>query len=893
MGTVTRTTALALVAIATLASTASAQPHNPSLSGVPKAPSSVVPGHYIVVLKSSVEHPASVARDQTKQRGRELGFIYRHALNGYSAALSKDAVEALRQNPNVKYVAPDRRLSLFEQMTPTGVGRIFAATNESLGIDGENNARIDVDVAVIDTGVDSKHEDLEVFQSTDCSHPSEGGGYKCVDGSAIDEEGHGTHVAGIIGALDNDRGVVGVAPGARIWAAKVYTSSVSTQEGREAFESSAVAGVDWVTDHSNEIEAANISLGCKCPLPAFEEAIGRSIDAGVVYAIAAGNSKADTKDFSPAKYSDAITVSNLADYDGKSGGLGPELWRPSCSIEKQEELESQRGPDDTLTTTSNFGPSIDLTAPGSCIYSTVPGGGYEFKSGTSMASPHVAGAAALLAAQAKPKSKEDVEAIRNTLVEEGNYDWEDTSGDGIKEPLLDVSDESVFVGPPAVTVQNTTGLSTEGATLTAGVDAHGLEATYQFEYGLTSEYGSKSPASPKKVGSGEGAVAVGEAIKGLKPATTYHYRLITTNQVGTTYGHDHTFTTWGEWSLQSTANPKALEKSSLADVSCTAAGACLALGYDEYQGRALAQAWNGEKWAPAEGTMSLNRKATALSCATSGGGTFKKCIAIGEKTEGGFFSQRWEGVGSSWSPYSETALATPEGGSLSTLKGVSCTAGYACTAVGSYTKEGKTKALAERFNPEAGTWSVQTTATGPSEPVELRDVSCPTASECFAVGKEGAVTTTKPLIERWNGTSWSVQTSPLPPGITYSSLSKVSCPSTGACVATGAASSTEGGAAYAVRWDGKEWSLASSGLSASSDLSCTSSTSCIAVGTKESKTLMQAWDGSKWSAQSSPNPEGKTPSLSGVSCTSATACIAVGKASFGSGEAVTLGEVYK
>jgi hypothetical protein len=96
-----------------------------------------------------------------------------------------------------------------------------------------------------------------------------------------------------------------------------------------------------------------------------------------------------------------------------------------------------------------------------------------------------------------------------------------------------------------------------------------------------------------------------------------------------------------------------------------------------------------------------------------------------------------------------------------------------------------------------------------------------------------------------------------------------------------------------VRWDGKEWTLSSSGLQSSSDLSCTSSTSCIAIGAKEGKTLIQAWNGSEWSAQSSPNPEGKTPSLSGVSCSSATACIAVGKATFGEGESAALGLIYK
>jgi hypothetical protein len=224
------------------------------------------------------------------------------------------------------------------------------------------------------------------------------------------------------------------------------------------------------------------------------------------------------------------------------------------------------------------------------------------------------------------------------------------------------------------------------------------------------------------------------------------------------------------------------------------------------------------------------------------------------------------------------------------LSSISCAAKYTCTAVGSYLKEGKTKALAERYNEESGVWSVQTSATSAGEAV-LKDVSCPSAGECIAVGREGSAANPKPLAERWNGSSWSVLTVPAPPGGTYSSLSKVSCIST-SCMATGTISITEGGAPFAVRWDGSKWSSAGTGLAASNDVSCTASTACTSVGIKESKTLMQRWDGSKWSTQSSPNPSGKTPSLAGVSCATATTCLTVGQATSG-GQWVTFGEIYK
>ena len=112
-------------------------------------------------------------------------------------------------------------------------------------------------------------------------------------------------------------------------------------------------------------------------------------------------------------------------------------------------------------------------------------------------------------------------------------------------------------------------------------------------------------------------------------------------------------------------------------------------------------------------------------------------------------------------------------------------------------------------------------------------------------------------------------------------------------MATGAAGPAEGGAPFAATWNGTKWSLASTGLASSSDLSCTASNACTVVGAKESKTLIQRWGGSEWSAQTSPNPEGKTPTLNAVSCASASVCTTVGKGSFGSGESVTLGERYE
>lgn len=171
------------------------------------------------------------------------------------------------------------------------------------------------------------------------------------------------------------------------------------------FMSWVICGIDYVTQNAATIEVANMSLGCDCTSSALDTAISNSVAAGVVYAVAAGNNGADAATFSPANHPEVLAVSALADSDGQCGGLGPATnW----------------GPDDTLASFSNFGSVVDIAAPGVDIFSTYKGGTYATLSGTSMASPHAAGAVALyLATHPKPTDAAGVASVRDALITGG------------------------------------------------------------------------------------------------------------------------------------------------------------------------------------------------------------------------------------------------------------------------------------------------------------------------------------------------------------------------------------------------------------------------------------------------------------------------------------------
>ena len=347
-------------------------------------------GRYIVVLQDSVGRPGRVAAEHAAAYGARVSFVYRTALKGYAATLTERAAARISRDPRVAWVEADRLRHAVAQTLPTGVDRIEGDLSSQKSGDGTGSVAGPA-VAIIDTGIDLDHPDLNVIASTNCSG---GGPFKKRCGSGgNDDNGHGTHVAGTVAAIDDlNTGVVGMAPGAPLVAVKVLNKNGS------GYTSWIVAGIDWVAANAGtyNIKVANMSLGGSgsddgnCG-NSNNDSMHKSVcglvnDHGVTLVVAAGNSTKDFATFVPAAYDEVLTVTAVADFDGQPGGLAA----PTCRTDV----------DDTAADFSNWAVSSadqahTIAGPGVCILSTWLNGGYNTISGTSMASPHLAGTAAL------------------------------------------------------------------------------------------------------------------------------------------------------------------------------------------------------------------------------------------------------------------------------------------------------------------------------------------------------------------------------------------------------------------------------------------------------------------------------------------------------------------
>jgi subtilisin family serine protease len=333
-----------------------------------------IPGHYIVVMNEDMvgargDHFANsvMAEHLTRTYGGLVTDVYSAALTGFTAQMSEEEAINLSEDPNVLFVEEDSvmEISVTQTNPPWGLDRIDQRDRPLSGTYSYTANGAGVNVYIIDTGIRRTHTQF--------------GGRAFVGFDAIgdgrntsDCNGHGTHVAGTVGGA-----TFGVAKGVRLFAVRVLNCNGSGST------SGVIAGVNWVTSNHIDPAVANMSLGGGIS-SSLDTAVNNSINAGVTYAVAAGNSNTNASNSSPARVSAAITVGSSTINDARSSF-------------------------------SNFGSVVDIFAPGSSIQSAwfTSDTATATISGTSMASPHVAGVAARYK-QANPGASPPT--VRNEIV---------------------------------------------------------------------------------------------------------------------------------------------------------------------------------------------------------------------------------------------------------------------------------------------------------------------------------------------------------------------------------------------------------------------------------------------------------------------------------------------
>jgi subtilisin family serine protease len=308
-----------------------------------------VSGSYIVVLKDGATLSGAAVESRTNTLATRYAATVRHrysaAVDGFSAQMTARQARRLAANPAVAYVEQDSvvHVDATQNGATWGLDRVDQRNLPLSGAYTYNTSASNVTAYVIDTGIQTSHGEFGGRAAV---------AYDALGGNGQDCNGHGTHVAGTIGGA-----TYGLAKGVRLRAVRVLDCAGSGSN------SGVIAGVDWVTSNHVRPAVANMSLGGGIS-SALDSAVSRSISSGVTYALAAGNSNTNACNSSPARVGAAITVGATTSSDARSSF-------------------------------SNYGGCLDIFAPGSSITSAWSNGGTNTISGTSMAAPHVAGAAAL------------------------------------------------------------------------------------------------------------------------------------------------------------------------------------------------------------------------------------------------------------------------------------------------------------------------------------------------------------------------------------------------------------------------------------------------------------------------------------------------------------------
>lgn len=341
-------------------------------------------------------------------------------IHGVSVSVREDQIPFLRQGKNVKSVQFDQEVTIDSQVTDWGIEKVKADVAQKSGLSGAG-----VKIAILDTGVDMSHPDLRIsggkcFISEDLTQN--------ICSSYADNNGHGTHVAGVIAAQDNTIGVVGVAPSSNIYALKVLNhEGIGTT-------SSIIAGIEWAI--TNKIDIINLSLTTPTSDNAMKEIIDTAYKKGILVVAAVGNNgnsfgNTDTVEY-PAKYSSVIGVGSI-------------------------NRNNVRVP------TSATGLGVEVVAPGYQIYSTVPKNydtdglqdGYTWMTGTSMAAPFITGLLATYKENYPEKSNVELrELLIQNAVDLGNPGKDNWYGYGLAQAIISTRQASLDFNPTLLSSEN-------------------------------------------------------------------------------------------------------------------------------------------------------------------------------------------------------------------------------------------------------------------------------------------------------------------------------------------------------------------------------------------------------------------------------------------------------
>jgi len=442
---------------------------------------------YIVVFNDDVKETDVDAESDRVcgESGSKKGRSFKHAVKGFTSHLSPAAVEKMRRDPRVKYIEQDQiaTMSATQFTAPWGLDRIDQSDNPLSGSYTYASTGSIVDAYIFDTGLKLDHNEFT-------GRVQSGYNTITVGASPADDNGHGTHVAGTVGGTR-----YGVAKGISLIPVKVLD-----QFGSGSY-AQIIAGIDWaIAHHTTKPAVGNMSLGGGVSA-VLDDAVRRAINDGIVMCLAGGNATSDVSTASPARVAEAITVG---------------------ATTKTDELSSF----------SNFGTGIDLLAPGSSIVSAWHTGVNDINtiSGTSMATPHVAGAAALYLESFPGSTPDQVQtglkskavASRITLVPAGTPNLLLQINYGVTPPpppAVPVPVAPVLLAPASAAVN-------QSLSPTLSWNASSGATSYNLQVSTTSNFTAA-------VQNFNGLTAVSNALSGLANNTVYYWRVSATNASGT------------------------------------------------------------------------------------------------------------------------------------------------------------------------------------------------------------------------------------------------------------------------------------------------------------------------------------------------------------------------